>query len=223
MPHTQLYVSGPAVTWIGTTNFWGNGGDYADYNDWEFFGFSQRGWTITFTPMIEPLEADYAGNMPADLAVLGYEARISGTLARFNDRTAQKVASFGTGEYGFMTNTLLGTLMQQEQFTYPVLIQCPYGAKPVFHLPGQELVGGFLFYSVVLDQPYEFLASIRHKTPSVSWRAVPMFGAFDGTGHFFKDIYALDATPTQTESGAPYTANQLYGVMNWDAVWPDVN
>jgi hypothetical protein len=140
-----------------------------------FFGFTERGLTISRAGHFEDVNVDYAGSMPADVSMLGQNARISGDFTQYNEQVAEANASFVFGAVGGAgPNNSVGTLMTLEEGSIPLVIYAPYGAKDEFG----TMVSLFYFPSTYLVDNYEFQISVRRKAPRVSWRAIPIFGSY---------------------------------------------
>lgn len=193
---TQFYVAGPAYV------FGGVGANQAPV----FVGFTERGLTITRSGRYEDVNVDYAGLMPGDVSMLGQEARISGDFTRYNELALETMASFlaFNSFTGMGNNNSLGSLLTLEQGSYPLSIISPYATKTQFSGGGSPALGGsvtgeiqaYYFPSAYLVDQYEVTLSVRRKAPRLSWRAIPVFGNFDG-GVF-------------NQGSAPFNAYSLY-------------
>lgn len=205
---TQFYVSGPCYLWAGI------GSSHA----YRFVGWSEAGFTVELTAMYEDVKVDYAGESPGDEVIVGMEAKISGTLSRYDETVALQIASFfgfqgtpgviGQTQYGNLGG--IGTLLHAEGVDFPLLLQAPYSFKNIFT---STMVPGFLFYSTYLADPNRFTMNIKTKKPEMGFRAIPVWGAMSGA--------------TFQPDTPPYNAGQLY-TTNLPAAlpggqWPAVN
>jgi hypothetical protein len=198
---SRIYVSGPAYVWTGT------GTSFA----WQYFGFTERGLTVTLSGIYEDVPVDYAGAMPADVSMLGQEAVAGGTFSRYNESVLQTIMSFGAvqplnlnipglgADFNAVLNgqaqSSVGTLMASEGGAYPLLLFSPYSFKSEFG----DMIPGFWFYNAYVPERIPQVLSVRHKAPEISWRSIPIFGAVTGS------------PPNQVfTAGAPYSAYQLY-------------
>jgi hypothetical protein len=173
---TQLFISGPAHAWVG-------GGPYnwGGLNTWNFVGYSRNGLSVQITPIWEDIEADHAAKMPADAAMFGQRATVSGIFVKYDEAIVTSIASFGTSvNPGGFDDNALGLLAVSENAAYPLLISSPYCFKTAYG----AMVPGFIFYATILDNPYDVTLSLRPKTPSLGWRALPVFG--NGSGDSFQ-------------------------------------
>ncbi len=207
---SQIYVSGPAFVWVGVAVE--NIASPYDPGDYGFFGFTERGLSVEMRPLTEDVKVDYAGEMPADVSLLGIDARIKGTFTRYNESVLRNLMSSLNGvEAGFGPRGAVGTLMQSEKPFFgatrmagpPLLIYSSYGFKAELNNGSEGMIKAFRFYSAYVSEPLPQVLSTRRKAPEISWRAIPAFGhatSNDATGSTF--------VPNQ----APYDAFQLFAV-----------
>jgi hypothetical protein len=188
---SQFYVSGPADTWIGTAPYVWSGS-----NTWTYVGYTQRGMDIQIIPSYEDIPVDYAGNQPGDVWIGGQEGRASCIMTRYNEPVIMDLASFGSGTPGEFGNNFIGSLVTTEGLSFPLLIYSPYGVKAVYGSSGSPMVPGFLFFSSYFADPLAETLSIRPKTPTIGFRAVPVFGSYSGSSF--------------TAGAAPFNASLLY-------------
>lgn len=208
---SQIYVSGPAFVWVGV----GVTSVAEIYNPdhYGFFGFTERGLSVEMRPLTEDVKVDYAGEMPADVALLGIDARIKGTFTRYNESILHNLMSSLNGvRAGFGPRGAVGTLMQSEKPFFgatvmagpPLLIYSSYGFKAEMNVSGQAMIKTFRFYSAYVSEPLPQTLNVHRKAPEVSWRAIPTFGHTthdgDNDGTYF--------TPNQ----APYDTYELFAV-----------
>jgi hypothetical protein len=188
---SKFYVAGPAYCFTGT----GAGSSY------EFFGFTERGLTLSVSGQYEDVGVDYSGLMPGDVSMLGQEATLSGTFTRYNESVLIRLMSFINGvAAGFGPSFSVGTLLQSEQVVAglvaapPLIIYCPYGSKTEF----SDMIKTFHFYNVYISDRMSQALSVRRKAPEITWRAIPAFGTVSGNQF-------LPNTP-------PYDSYQLYAI-----------
>ena len=191
---SQFYVSGPAMAWVAPPQ--APPGTVPSAGSFSFVGFSQRGLRVDLAPQNEDIEVDYAARMPGDVAQLGQDVSCSGVYSRYNEPVIQNMLNWtqATGASpGFGPNYVLGSLYLTEGYAYPLLVYSPYGFKSAY---SGTMVPGFLFYAAYLSNPYDVTLSIRQKTPSIGWRAIPVFGTGTVASGF--------------ATGAPYNAYEIY-------------
>ncbi len=203
---STIYVAGPAYIWVGVDI---NPNSQNPARPYAFFGFTERGLTISRSGLYEDVNVDYAGNSPADVSMLGQEARITGDFTRYNENVAELCASFflGTAANGIGPNFSIGTLLTLENSSYPMIIYCPYAEKVTAHgnvppvLQNQtrlaNMIAIYAFPSVYMADQYEVTMSVKRKAPRVTWKAIPVFGTFDSNGVF-------------QAGSAPYNAYAIY-------------
>jgi len=197
---STIYVPGPAYIWPGVgTN-----------RAFVFLGFTERGLNISFSGVYEDVNVDYAGNMPADIAMLGQRATISGEFTRYNEDVANACSAFLWGMLpGVGSTNSMGSLMTIEEGSYPLIVYCPYAIKQVTDVrlssqpnpPQQQRLVNmnalYHFPSVYLAENFEVTLSVKRKAPRMSWNAIGVFGAF--------------TDPTTFKPGEPpFNAYRLY-------------
>jgi len=159
---SQFWVAGPAYIFTGT----------GSNSALEFLGFTEEGLRVVVNGLFEDVRADYAGNMPADVSMLGQEARISGVLVRYNEDILDKIISFISGATpGEGATNSVGTLLMTEGGAYPLAINSPYQSKTVY----AALPAWYVFPFSYLVDNVEFNLSTRRKALNVTWRAIPDF------------------------------------------------
>jgi hypothetical protein len=217
---SKIYVAGPAYVWIGTgVAFFDEAYDRSNY---AFFGFTEKGLTITTQPKTEDVLVDYSGEMPADVSLLGIDCKINGTFTRYNEFLLRNLmSSLNRIDAGYGPPGSIGTLLMSEQAITrlnpvqttgfmsapPLLIYSSYGFKPEFG----DMIKTMRVYSAFLSDALPQTLSVRRKAPEVSWRAIPAFGAINSSGNFVPNL-------------APYNAYRLFGVDDIDPDFlPDVN
>jgi hypothetical protein len=165
---TQFYVPGPSQIWLGLGPSVG----------WIFLGFTEAGLTVSLPPQYEDVEVDYAGKSPGAIGIMGVSGQCSGVLSRYDESVITQAATYfgANGIAGGIPNGGIGSLVYEEGISYPLLVNCPYGAKGVYG----SMVPGFWFYNTFLGEGYEALLSIRPKKPRVSWRCEPVWGHWSG-------------------------------------------
>ncbi len=181
---SKFYVSGPAYTWVGRRV--PSVAEPFDYTQYDFFGFTERGLTVTVRPLTEDVEVDYAGLMPGDVSLLGIDARASATYTRYNEQILRNLmASLNFINAGFGPRGAVGNLMQSEPPIQagdasgfmagpPLLMYSSYGFKTEF---ASDMIKFIRFYSAYVADPLPQTLSVRRKGPEVNWRAIPVFGS----------------------------------------------
>jgi hypothetical protein len=191
---TQFYVSGPCYSWVGL----------GPTNAYLFLGYSEAGVTVRLTQMTEDINVDYAGVMPGDVSLLGEDWRSAGTFTRYDETVMQKVMSFKgpNGIAGFGSNNILGSLMNLEGLSFPLLLYSPYSFKNQY----ASSVPGFNISNAIFDDTSERTNSIRRTAPTCNFRALPVFGTTTGSS-FQPNV-------------APFNGYDLYSTLwNGQTVW----
>jgi hypothetical protein len=231
---SKIYIPGPAYVWIGTGVPYLTAGVYtqgSSASQYEFFGFTERGLRISVTPQTEDVAVDYAGNMPADVAMLGVEAGMAGAFTRYNEFLLRNLmASLNNVQALFGPQQSVGTLFQSEPPYHdsqgnipsgigaagpPLLVYSPYSFKAEFNLipntSTYDMIHTIRFYSAYVNAELPQMWSVRRKAPEVTWRAIPIFGTYSGSypsGSF-------------VPYGAPYDTYAL-GALDENAVLTDI-
>jgi len=161
---SKFYIPGPAPIFIGV----GISPSITGY----FLGYSESGVQVLLSPLTEDIAADYAGAMPADVAMLGEEARISFTLARYSEAILNILSSFLNAKaIGSASANQLGSVYVQEGNSLQVWVESPYQVKTDL----TDMIPGFFFPAVYVTDTIDQPLSIRVKKPNVSFRAIPTF------------------------------------------------
>lgn len=132
---------------------------------------------MRLTQMTEDIQVDYAGLMPGDVSLLGEDLRTSGTFTRYDDAVMQKVLSFKGpgGVAGAGYNNVVGSLMNLEGLTFPLLLYSPYSFKSQYG----SMVPGWNVGAAIYDDTSERTLSVRRTAPTASFRALPVFGTWN--------------------------------------------
>ena len=177
---TQFYVSGPAFTWVGL----GSGGS-SDNPAWLYLGYTEDGLEVELSVEYDPIKTDYAGNMPAAQSIQGESISVSGTFTRYDENVMQKVVSW-KGPYGIAgqstSNNFLGSLVYEENISYPVLIYSPYSFKPYYNgtapNSGSPMIQGFWIYNGIHGDRNSRKLGIKRTAPNASFTGLPVFGTY---------------------------------------------
>jgi uncharacterized protein Usg len=209
---SRIYVSGPAYVWAGTRVAAFN--TPYNKNDYDFFGFTESGVTLSTRGHFEEVYVDYAGGtgaMPADVSMLGMEVTAGGLFTRYNETILHNFMSFLNGvAAGFGPPMSMGTLMMSEDpfqganrmASPPIMIYSPYGFKQTNGLPDfPDMMKSIRFYSAYIPEPLSQVLNVHRKAPTISWKAIPAFGALSN-----------GLTGTFIPGAPPFDTYQLYSV-----------
>jgi hypothetical protein len=173
MSASSFFVEGPAYTWVGL----------GSAKAFLFLGFTEAGLTVSINPYNEPINVDYGGpSLPGDVSQFGFDMNFSGTYTRYDPVVAQQIASMsgnfvGQQAVGSFANNQMGSLLNLENVGYPLLVYFPYTAKTQFNTE----ISGYNCGLAYLENPLTFVASIKRKAPEFNFKALPVFGTFNGS------------------------------------------
>jgi hypothetical protein len=173
---TQFYVPGPSQLYVGDVS---NSGAL----NYLFLGYCDGPVEVSLVGLMQDVNADYAGQMPADVQFMGEVAFINGTLSRYNEEVLQNMmVRAGTLDYQsqvandtglpYMTSWgVVGSLMVWEGWAFPFVIKCPYAIKTS---QSPRIPLGYTFYQTFLHENFMMPLSSRVKQPRFIMRAIPV-------------------------------------------------
>jgi hypothetical protein len=173
---TKIYVTGPALIYVGT----GTSGAY------NFLGFSEQEFPIVLSGEWDEVMADLSGpRLPLDIQFMGEQAYMSFTLTKYSQAVLNGIRTrIPNGTIGQIATNQLGSLMISEGLAFKTCIVQPYQSKTAF----SDLPPCYEFLASWMSDQHEVPISVRAHRPRVTIRAIPVWNTSNLT-------YVLYDTP----------------------------
>lgn len=209
------HVTGPVHIYVGTDHYTPTSGYGSAFSTLRttpvasgyisYLGTCETPPRILINPRWKPLMADIAGDeLPFDFAFNGEDAQIQGVLNRWNEYVYYHLAARPrtTGTRGTYTASDLGTLMLHEGRAIPLWLHFPYSAAKAYGAT-YSMPAGYRFLATFPVTPEEIQGGARASKRLITWQAMPVYSATDGTWCLYDhDMTNIPSIPPTGTTGA---------------------